>query len=500
MIAYKIPPGIQNITVKNTPVILNQKGGKIVVDRKLISLWQAADGKSLAEIERYSQEESLPSGTVYLAVACLVVAGLLDREGFNIPTEEILNLQGSMVSVVIVSHNSLEWLESCLHSLFTQTYSPIEVIIVDNASKDGSVDWIETNYPQVSIIQIDETCSLSKAINRGVLAASGDYYLLLNPDVQLKSDAVAQMVKVASREQECAAVAAKLRFSWAPAFLNGLGNSVGSISWGIDNGLGHLDLGQFDNWGEVPSACFAAALIPKKAWRSVGNVDERFPLYYEDSEWSYRARMLGNKVLTAPQAVVYHAFGDRVPSGIDSELTPAKQRQVVYGRLRFVTKILGYRFLFRFLISYFVEDLVRSIINLFRGRWRLIVASFMGWMDYFMTIPVLRKERNHLQSRREVDDIDLFRMQKVIPMPLILNGLPQLTWDIVANIYGPLVESGNLHLLPEFKYLNIDITSSAPQSGISGFLHRMKDIIDSEGFYSFFHRGWRYVQWILRQP
>lgn len=500
MIVYRIPPGIQNGKIDNLPFILNESGGKIIVDKRIISLWKAADGKNLIEIDSYSQDASLPDGIVRLAVACLAEAGLLNRDGYQSHEEGILNLQGPLVSVVIVSHNSLEWLETCLLSLTNQSYSPIEVIIVDNASEDGSADWIKKNYPRVSLIQIDKLSPLSVAINQGVLAANGEYYLLLNPDVQLKLDAIAHMVSIANEDQDCAAVAAKLRFSWAPAFLNGLGNSVGAISWGLDNGLGHLDLGQFDRWREVPSACFAAALIPKKAWDSIGSTDEGFPLYYEDSEWSYRARLQGYKVRTAPNAVVNHAFGSRLPVGVESGLSPAKLRQVVYGRLRFVTKILGSGYLLRFLCSYIVEDVVKFLYYLVLGRWQLLEALIQGWKDYLSSLPELRNERKNLQSKREVDDVDLFRMQTNIPIPLIFKGLPQLTWDSIVNIYHPLLVSGKLRSLPEFENGTAGMVPSKPSSEISRFFLRIRDIIKIEGFDGLLHRSWRYIQWMLRQP
>jgi GT2 family glycosyltransferase len=496
MIVYNIPLGVQATRVKNLPVIVNQNGGKIVVDNQMISLWRAADGKSIFDLRKYAQDESLPIETVQLALACLAEAGLLEREGVEGLKEDWLNLQGELVSVVIVSHNSLEWLKPCLESILNQTYSPIEIIIVDNASQDGTVGWVKMKYPAVHVVSVDQNSPLSAAINLGVLEANGEFYLLLNPDVQLKPDAISQLVEVANQSQECAAVAAKLRFSWAPEFLNGLGNSVGAISWGMDNGLGHLDLGQFDKWWEVPSACFAATLIPKKAWRSVGPIDAQFPLYYEDSEWSYRARLMGYKVRVAPQAVIYHAFGSSVPSGAESELRPPKLRQVVYGRLRFISKILGSRFLLRFLINYIIEDIIRIISYLLQGRWRLIKACTQGWIDYLGTIPELREERKNVQLRRTVNDSELFRMQRIIPMPLILGGLPQLTWDIVAHIYQPLIGSGNLRILPEFEHPAIERSPS----GNVGFLLRLKNISNNEGMKQCLHRGLRYFQWHLRQP
>ncbi len=132
----------------------------------------------------------------------------------------------------------------------TQNYTPVEIIVVDNASIDGTADWMRENYPAVVLFELTKICSLAKALNMGIQNAAGEFIVLLNPDVKLDNDAIKQMVKVACENPSCAAVAAKLNLLWAPAFLNGLGNMVGAFAWGSDIGLGHLDLGQFDHWRE----------------------------------------------------------------------------------------------------------------------------------------------------------------------------------------------------------------------------------------------------------
>src|SRR5690606_20872713 len=126
--------------------------------------------------------------------------------------------------------------------------------------------------------------TFSQAVNAGVAASSGTYVAILNPDIEVDPDAIGECVRVAEANPDAAAVAAKLMFWWAPAFLNGIGNRVDDASWGTDNFIGHLDLGQFDTLHDVPSVCFAATLVRRSAWDVIGWSDEAFPLYYEDAE------------------------------------------------------------------------------------------------------------------------------------------------------------------------------------------------------------------------
>lgn len=420
------------------------------MDATLLSLLQQADGRELEEILADFQAEEVTSDTVRAGLACLAEAGLLVREGEAPGHCTPQPVTGALVSVVIVTYNSREWLGECLSSLFSQTYSPLEVIAVDNASSDGSADWLEANYPRVKLTRLKRARSLAYAINQGVTVAGGTYFLLLNPDVRLKPNAVAQMVAAAQGDPSCAAVAAKLKFWWAPAFLNGLGNRVGAFSWGTDNAVGHLDLGQFDSWCEVPSACFAAALIPRAAWDVVGALDVGFPLYYEDSEWCYRARLLGYTVRVAPEAVIYHAFGGRVPSGDESGLSPGKLRRVAYGRLRFATKILGPVFLRSFFRNYLSEDWTNFSRAVVGREWGTALAYLGAARDFLIAVPALVRDRRTLQARRARSDEELFQLQEQMPPPLTWRGLPELTWDLVCSHYLPLLRSGRTRPVPEF--------------------------------------------------
>lgn len=477
MLKYQHPSGLKSYT-QERPLLSTPQGGKIALDAILFSLWQQANGRELKEIIEI-QAEGADSHAIRAALACLAEAGLLmrseeeggrGRQGEGGTEEEKgtrvqgdgersfplspplpLSPSSSLVSAVIVGYNSQEWFEECLESLFAQTYSPLEIIVVDNASSDDSVEWLKANYPGVKLLCLETTRSLAYAINQGVAAAIGSHFLILNPDVRLEPDAVSQMVAVAQSDPLTAAVAAKLKFGWAPAFLNGLGNRVQTSSWGTDNAIGYLDLGQFDTWSEVPSACFAASLIPRTAWEAVGSVDEGFPLYYEDSEWSYRARMLGYTVRLAPQAVIYHAFGSKVPSEEDSGLTSRKLRRVVYGRLRFVGKIVSFPYLHQFLRNYGSEDLTNFFRALAQFDWSTAQAYLGGWWDFLTNLPILWQERRNLQARRSRSDEDLFALQREMPTFLVWHGLPELTWDSVLHYYLPLFRSARTQPMPEFE-------------------------------------------------
>jgi GT2 family glycosyltransferase len=447
MTTYRIPESVTASNHSARLVLSTCEGGYIAIDAGLLSLWKFAGGRTLAEILEARSDVIAPD-ELRARLACLAEAGLLGREASALPgiSREI---RGDLVSVVIVAHNSLMWLEKCLPTITAQGYQPLEIIIVDNGSSDGTDEWIANCYPKVRYIPLETLQPFAAAVNAGVSGARGEYYFLLNPDTYLENDAVTELVQVAREHPDCGGVGAKLLHWWTPRFLNGLGNHVGAFSWGSDNGLGHLDLGQFDRWEEIPSACFAAALIPRQAWEEIGALDEGFPMYYEDSEWSYRARLMGKKVYAAPRSIVYHAFGGNAPQVREETLSPAKLRNVVYGRYRFVLKLLaGHRFLF--LLRYFLEDLTNVFLALVSLRIGKIQAYFNGWLAVLRNLAELRSARVAVQKSRIIDDKELFELQKEIPGTLMWKGIPELTSDIIRHNYLPLLISGNTRPMPEF--------------------------------------------------
>ncbi|OGO28951.1 MAG: hypothetical protein A2Z16_05100 [Chloroflexi bacterium RBG_16_54_18] len=497
-VIYKHPSKVNQKTVNNHPVLSTAQGGLIYTDRKVIDIWNAAaTDPSLTTGVPFptNQERDIFAQAV---LGCLVEAGLLQRQSDEQhPSPKIAGPSGFLVSVIIVCHNSLDWLKICLPSLKAQQYSPIETILVDNASEEKALEWLQDYHPDVQLYRLDQPGSLASAINFGITKASGEYFLLLNPDTQLEPDSISEMVGVVLKHSNCAAVAAKLKFLWAPSFLNGLGNYVGGISWGTDSALGHLDLGQFDHWKVLPSACFAAALIPTTAWKDIGELDEGFPMYYEDSEWCYRARLMGYQVLAAPGAVIFHAFSGQKTTSAASSIEPLKLRRVAYGRLRFVSLLLDQSALIRFLFAYFLEDFLRIIVALFSGRWSHLSAHIKAWSDFRQSLSEIRKSRQAIQARRKIDDRELLSTQRQVPVPLIRHGYPLLTSDVIENEYLPLILSGKTKALPEVLPVAPDSQEFTKDIRRKSWVKRLMRIWQVEGLTAMLHRFSRLVEWHL---
>jgi N-acetylglucosaminyl-diphospho-decaprenol L-rhamnosyltransferase len=456
MVVYSHPPGVEPLTLQGRPVLTLPRGGRVAIDDSVLSVWTTAAGRTVDDVIHRWPIPSDRARWLPAALACLAEARLLQRDAID-PTVGAaavppppLPASPPLVSAIVISYDSQEWLQGCLGSLAAQRYPAIEPIVIDNASPEDPTPWIAGHFPAVRAVRLPPGRSFAHAVNHGVSLARGRYAFVLNPDIVLHPDATAHAVAAAEASPDAAAVAIKLAFWWAPAFLNGLGNRVESTSWGTDNFIGHLDLGQFDAVTDVPSVCFAAALIRRSAWDAVGPADEAFPMYYEDTEWSYRARLAGYRIAAAPRALVEHVFGGRVRSGAESDLTPFKTKNAAYGRLRFALKLVGGRERRTFVANYLTEDAVNVRAAVKRGDWVTVRAYAAAWLRLGVTAPAIAVARRAIRRTRRLPDAALFAGQQEFPGGLMWHGIPELSRETIATDYLPLLLSGRTRPLPEF--------------------------------------------------
>lgn len=411
--------------------------GRVAGDDALLALWRAPET---------AHDDALSRA----ALACLAEAGLLERvDAPAQPSRPVPPVSAQTVSVVLVTYNSEDWIDACLASLRAQTHAALEVVVVDNGSPADPVEAVRRAHPAAQYLRQPAGRSFASALNAGAAVAKGEFLFLLNPDVALEPDAVAQLVARAQGPR-VGAVAAKLRFHWAPAFLNGLGNRVEGQSWGTDNAIGHLDLGQFDDRATVPSACFAAALISREAWRSVGPVDEGFPMYYEDVAWCYRARRLGWDIAAAPDAIVYHAFGSRLATADEPGLSPRKLAHVVYGRQRFTATVLNGATRRAFRQAYLREDWGNYRHYRSAGDADNAAAYRRAWGRVLREMPAWWRQGRALDRRASRSTEALLATDADWPPGLVWNGVPELTLPIVRDVYLPLLERGRTRPVVEW--------------------------------------------------
>lgn len=322
----------------------------------------------------------------YLRSLCQ--AGILRREGRNpVPASGPLPAEAAApalsLAVVVVSYNGARFIEPCLASVLAQGDPPVEVVVVDNASADDTAARVERGFPTVRLIRNRRNVHYAAAVNRGVAATRSEWVVILNQDLTLDpgfTRALAERLAAEAEPSSVAALVPMLRLAQLPAFLNGLGNLVQKGDWGADQYFGLLDFGQFDALAEVGSACFGAVVVKRSAWQRTRGLDPGYGSFYEDADWSFRARLAGYRLLAVPRARAYHAFGGSYPEG-------AKLALVVKNRQRFVLRSFSGRIRLGFLRANLKHDGKLILRALRHGRLHQAVPVLLGYLKLAGQLP-----------------------------------------------------------------------------------------------------------------
>jgi GT2 family glycosyltransferase len=224
-------------------------------------------------------------------------------------SSEPLTRASARVSIVVPTRNGRSLLEEALDGLRRQTFRDFETIVVDNASSDGSAEFVRARYPGVVVVQLAENRGFAAAVNAGIRVAGGDAIALLNNDAIGEPDWLDALCACLGRHPQAAAATSKLLTYRDRTEIDGAGDILTTFLRAYSRGRGHRDLGQFELETEVFGASGAASLWRRSALHEIGPLDEDLFAYYEDVDLSFRARLLGYQIWYAPKAVVVHRGG-----------------------------------------------------------------------------------------------------------------------------------------------------------------------------------------------
>ena len=231
------------------------------------------------------------------------------------------------VSAIVVSYNTRADLLRCLEALRAQAGVPLETILVDNASTDGTVDAVRAGSPEVQVLANAENLGFARANNLGLRAARGELVLVVNSDCELRPGALAGLVSILDTRPDVAIVGPRTvgtdgapQVSFGPSLTPLAEWRQGRLVRGVKAGevaaLRRADAlaaqEREPDW--VSASCFLAR---KAALEAVGGFDESFFLYEEDVDLCVRVRAAGGRILYTPGAEVVHHLGrsmDRAPA------------------------------------------------------------------------------------------------------------------------------------------------------------------------------------------
>jgi len=215
-------------------------------------------------------------------------------------------------SIIIPNWNGQHFLTVCLNALRAQSYSDIEVIIVDNASSDGSQAFIEENYPEITLIRLSENRGFAPACNIGMQAATGEFICLLNNDTEVMPTWVEEVIGAFGRHPQAGMVASRMMLFDKRDHFHTTGDFFRVDGQAGNRGVWQKDEGQFEEEDYIFSACGGSSAYRRAMLADIGLLDEDFFFSGEDVDLGWRAQLAGYRCVYAPRAVVCvsYAFSD----------------------------------------------------------------------------------------------------------------------------------------------------------------------------------------------
>ena len=228
--------------------------------------------------------------------------------------------QHPIVSIIIPHWNGIETLSECIDSLLKSTFGSYEVIVVDNASSDGSQAWIKESHPQIKLVENDRNYGYAGGCNRGADEASGEFLVFLNNDTIQKSDWLHYLVELMQKDNTIAAAQPKILNYYQKKLFDYAGGSGGYMDmFCFPYARGRLFLEQEEDQGQYNDAkkCFWASgtsiMVRKDLFVEAGKFDEIFFAHMEEIDLCWRLQAMGHHVWVEPQSIVYHKNAVSLP-------------------------------------------------------------------------------------------------------------------------------------------------------------------------------------------
>lgn len=293
------------------------------------------------------------------------------------------------VSAIVVNYEGREFIADCLSSLLAQTRPPDDILVIDNASTDGSAELVEKSFPEVSLIRLPKNVGYPAACNLGIEKSRSDLVAVLNNDLILDSRWLEALLSQNFEPWDF--WASQILTANEPRTIDSAGDGMAVIGSAYKIGNGDPP-GSFPNQDEVFGPCAAAAVYRRTMLEELGGFDEDFFLIYEDADLSMRARLKGHRCLYVPEAVVYHR--------VNQSIGTFSHNYVFYGHRN--SECLFWKNMpTALLIRYFPERCFFNLLSFLYFAYHGRAGSFLaGKVDFLKRLPSLLRKRREIQTGR----------------------------------------------------------------------------------------------------
>jgi GT2 family glycosyltransferase len=293
-----------------------------------------------------------------------------------------------LVSIVILNWNGQKYLEQFLPFVMASTYSNFTVVVADNASTDNSIPFLQSYYPLIKILELKKNYGFAKGYNEALKDVEGDYYVLLNSDVEVMPSWIEPVVEMMENNKSIGACQPKLlqqqnkdHFEYSGACGGWLDRFGYPFARGRIFDVCEPDHGQYNTSVPIFWASGAAMFVRTGLYHELGGLDDFFFAHQEEIDFCWRLQRKGYLVYSCPASVVYHVGGATLPKGNSKKVFLNFRNNLVMMAKNMPAGEAIWKIAYRFIL-----DAVSALKSLLAGEGKYFVAvlrahlAFLGWL------------------------------------------------------------------------------------------------------------------------
>lgn len=306
------------------------------------------------------------------------------------------------VAVVVLTYNNKDLLEKFLPPIVNTDYDQFQVYVVDNASSDGTSEWLEENFPTVKIVRVDINKGFTNGYVQGLKQINSEYYVLVSSDIEVTDNWLRPVIELMDSDKQIGAAQPKIRYYRDREYFEYAGAAGGFIDkYGYPFCRGRIfftlekDLGQYDENMEVFWATGGCFFVRAEVYDKLGGLDNTFFAHMEEIDLCWRMKNAGHKVYACSESTVFHVGGAVITYG-----SPAKAYRNFRNGLIMIFKNLPMSQLIWKLPFRLILDGVAAIRALLKGNFGEFGAIFRAHMGFYYKLPLWIKKRKQAQKFR----------------------------------------------------------------------------------------------------
>lgn len=302
----------------------------------------------------------------------------------------------NLISIVIVNWNGKKWLGKCLDSLERQTYKKIEVVFVDNASSDDSVEFVKQKFPKIKIIKSEKNLGLTNGIKLAIEHSSGEFLLLINNDAWVEKDFIKNLYDFYAENNFAVIAPQEKRYDKSQDFkCNTTIDLTGSPAYFVPT------YSRPDKTFYL-SVCF---FVSKKEYGDSGGLDTDFFMYNEDVDWFWRLSLLGKKFSYVDNIYIYHAGAGSTGAGLKYNTFLWRNQNA----LQMIIKNYSLLTLIIILPLYLIQNIFEMFFFVLLLKPKISFSYIQGLVFNIRYIRRTLEKRKWVQSHRKVNDIEILK-------------------------------------------------------------------------------------------